>query len=192
MALSSEYLTLLRTGINSSPEWKEAWDRVNAYLDALRAPEGIDRELILLSSFERAIARKRESPFSPATELVFEEAQKSLDTALGHLVDESVPEHRRSVEERVRLFLTDSAMDGVFRPEGPASKDFVEALKEVKLETAPRHQVASITPRPFTTTKIGTQIARVANALSPLGANRFVVWAVFLLLLALLVYFAVF
>jgi hypothetical protein len=190
MALSSEYITLLRLGIDSSPEWKEAWERVNAYLDALRAPEGFDRDLILLSSFEGAIARKRESPLTSGTELVFEETQKNLDKALGHLIDKDVPAHRRSVEERVRLFLTEFSVDGTLRPEEPVSREIMEALREVRLETSPRVQMASLTPRQFTTTWVGSHIARLANWLSPVGRNRLVVWSIFLLLLGFLVYFA--
>jgi hypothetical protein len=56
MAISPEYLGLLRSSISSSPEWKEAWERTNDYLDALRIPADLERELMLLSSFERAIA----------------------------------------------------------------------------------------------------------------------------------------
>ena len=96
MAISPEYIALLRIGIWSSPEWKEAWERINDYLDALRTPESIDRELILLSSFERAIARKRQEPFTPATELAFDEAQKTLDYSLRHLIDQGVSDDRRS------------------------------------------------------------------------------------------------
>ena len=58
MAISPEYLGLLRSSINSSPEWKQAWERTNDYLDALRIPADLERELMLLTSFERAIARK--------------------------------------------------------------------------------------------------------------------------------------
>src|ERR1700676_2324276 len=101
MAISPEYIALLRIGIGSSPEWKEAWERINDYLDALRTPDTVDRELILLSSFERAIVRKRDQPFTPATELAFEEAQKTLDFALRHLIAEGVSEDRRSVEHRL-------------------------------------------------------------------------------------------
>ncbi|HET9375634.1 MAG TPA: hypothetical protein VFO40_11705, partial [Chthoniobacterales bacterium] len=78
MAISAEYLTLLRVGINASPEWKEAWDRINDYLDALKVPEHVERQLVLLSSFEQAIARKRQEPFTPATQLAFEETQRAL------------------------------------------------------------------------------------------------------------------
>ena len=111
MAISPEYIALLRIGIGSSPEWKEAWERINDYLDALRTPDTVDRELILLSSFERAIVRKRRQPFTPATELAFEEAQKTLDYAFRHLIDEGVSDDRRSVEQRVRLYLTEN-VDG--------------------------------------------------------------------------------
>jgi hypothetical protein len=38
MAISPEYLGLLLASINSSPEWKQAWERTNDYLDALRVP----------------------------------------------------------------------------------------------------------------------------------------------------------
>jgi hypothetical protein len=59
MGISAEYLTVLRAAINASPEWKEAWERSNGYLDGLQIPNDLERELMLLSSFERAIARKR-------------------------------------------------------------------------------------------------------------------------------------
>src|SRR5260370_20338637 len=106
MAISAEYLTLLRVGINASPEWKEAWDRINDYLDALKVPEDVERQLVLLSSFEQAIARKRQEPFTPATPLAFQETQLALDQALGHVIGPEVPRGRGSVEERIRLFLT--------------------------------------------------------------------------------------
>src|SRR5260370_38437408 len=99
MAISPEYIALLRVGIRSSPEWKEAWDRINDYLDALKTPESIDRELILLSSFEQAIARKRQEPFTPATEHALDEVQKNLDRSLRHLVDEGVQDEDRLIQE---------------------------------------------------------------------------------------------
>ncbi len=165
---------------------------MNAYLDALRAPEGVDRELILLSSFERAIARKRESPFRPATELVFEETQKSLDESLGHLIGNHVPEHRRPAEERVRLFLNEATMGGVLGQPEPIAREVVEAMRDVQLDTAPRPQPSSITPRPFSTSPIGARIGEIAEWLSPMGTNRLVVWPIVLLLLAFVVYFSLF
>ncbi len=163
---------------------------MNTYLDALHAPEGVDRELMLLSSFERAIARKRDSPFTPATELVFEEMQKSLDESLGHLIGNHVPDHRRSAEERVRLFLNEAAIGSVLGQSEPVSRDVVEAMREVKLDTAPRSQPSSITPRPFATSRIGARIGWMAGRLSPLGANRWIVWGIVLLLVFFLVYFS--
>lgn len=188
MAISSEYLALLRTGISSSPEWKEAWDRINDYLDALRTPEGLNRELILLSSFERAIARKRQEPFTPATELIFDEAQKSLDRSLGHLIEENVPFYRRSVEERVRLFLTEASNGSSFPAEEVISGDVLDALKEVKLQPSPRLQVASVTPRPFEFTAVGAMIVRLAQNLSPFGSNRAIVWGIGFAIIGLLVF----
>src|SRR3982074_3855314 len=99
VVLFSEYLTLLQVGINASPEWKEAWDRINDYLDALKVPEDVDRQLVLLSSFEQAIARKRQEPFTPATQLAFEETQRVLDQTLGHLFVSGGPRDRSSVED---------------------------------------------------------------------------------------------
>ena len=124
---------MLRIGIGSSPEWKEAWERINDYLDALRTPDTIDRELILLSSFERAIVRKRSQPFTPATELAFEEAQKTLDYALRHLIDEGVSEDRRSVEQRVRLYLTENADGNFLGRTEEMSEEVRQALREVRL-----------------------------------------------------------
>src|SRR5260221_3429810 len=82
MAISAEYLTLLRVGINASPEWKEAWDRINDYLDALKVPEDVERQLVLLSSFEQAIARKRQDPVTPAPQLPFRRDLRGRDLTL--------------------------------------------------------------------------------------------------------------
>lgn len=188
MAISSEYVALLRIGINSSPEWKEAWDRINDYLDALRTSEGLDRELILLSIFERSIARKRQEPFTPATELVFDETQKILDRSLGHLIDEKVPSHRRSVEQRVRLFLTETSNGSSFPEEDVLSGDILEALKEVKMQPSPRLQVASVTPRPFEFTAVGATIVSLSQRLSPVGSNRAIAWCIGLAIIGLLVF----
>jgi hypothetical protein len=188
MAISSQYVALLRIGINSSPEWKEAWDRINDYLDALRTPEGLDRELILLSIFERAIARKRQEPFTPATELVFDETQKILDRSLGHLIDEKVPSHRRSIEQRVRLFLTETSNGSSFPEEDVLSGDILEALKEVKMQPSPRLQVASVTPRPFEFTAVGATIVSLSQWLSPVGSNRAIAWCIGLAIIGLLVF----
>src|ERR1700731_3072662 len=186
MAISTEYIALLRIGIESSPEWKEAWERINDYLDALRTPDTVDRELILLSSFERAIARKRRQPSTPATELAFEEAQKTLDYAFRHLIDEGVSEDRRSVEQRVRLYLTENVAGNVLGRTGEMSEDVRHALREVRLQSAPNLQVASITARPLEFSSSGKKLISLAEKLSPLGTNRIVAlgfWlAVFLLL----------
>lgn len=188
MAISSQYIALLRVGIHSSPEWKEAWDRINDYLDALRAPEGLDRELILLSSFERAITRKRVEPSAPATELVFDETQKILDHSLGPWIDEKMPSDRRSVEQRVRLFLTETSNGSIF-PEGDClSGEIIEALKEVKLQASPQLQVASVTPRPIELSAVGAWIVGLAKKLSPFGSNRAIAWCIGLAIICLLVF----
>ena len=137
MGISAEYVTLLRVGIQTSPEWKEAWERINDYLDALKTPDSIDRELILLTSFENAIARKREEPFAPATELAFEETQKTLDSSLGHLIGKEVPDNLRSVEERVRLYLTENIDGSLLNQEDQISEEVLQALREVRLRPVP-------------------------------------------------------
>jgi hypothetical protein len=188
MAISPEYITLLRVGISSSPEWKEAWERINDYLDALKTPYGVDRELVLLSSFERAIARKRDQPFTPATELAFEETQKALDHSLGHLIGEEVPGDRRSVEERVRLYLTENSDGNTLNRQDQVSGDLLQALREVKLQAAPNLQVASITPKPLEFSPAGKAFIRLAEKLSPIGANRIVGWLIGLALLGFLIF----
>jgi hypothetical protein len=188
MAISPEYIALLRIGIGSSPEWKEAWERINDYLNALKTPDTVDRELILLSSFERAIARKRRQPSIPATELAFEEAQKTLDFALGHLIDEGVSEDRRSVEQRVRLYLTENADGNFLGRADEMSEEVRNALREVRLQAAPNLQVASITARPLEFSSPGKMLISLAEKLSPLGANRTVGWMIGLAILGLLVF----
>jgi hypothetical protein len=188
MAISPEYIDLLRVGISSSPEWKEAWERINDYLDALKTPYDIDRELVLLTSFERAIARKRDQPFTPATQLAFEETQRALDHSLGHLIGDEVLGERRSVEERVRLYLTEHVDGNLLNRQDAMSADVLHALREVKLQAAPNLQVASITPKPLEFSKAGKTFIRIAEKLSPLGANRIVVWVFSLILLGILIF----
>jgi len=187
MAISAEYLTLLRIGIDSSPEWKEAWERINDYLDALRTPESVNRELILLTSFERAIVRKRHEPSTPATELAFEEAQKTLDEALKHLIGAAVSEDRRSVEQRVRLYLTESVDGNLLGRTDEMPEEFQQALREVRLQPAPNLQVASIVARPLEFSSHGKGLIYLAEKLSPLGANHVVGWLIGLGILGFLV-----
>jgi hypothetical protein len=188
MAISPEYLTLLRVGIDASPEWKEAWDRINDYLDALKVPENIERELVLLSSFEQAITRKRQAPATPATELAFEETQKALDDTLGHLIGPEVPRDRRSVEERIRLFLTEPSDRSSFKSHVQLSEEVLQALREVRLKPTPRLQQASITARPFRFSPIGEKIVAVAERLAFLGSNRIVTWCLALGIIGLLIF----
>jgi hypothetical protein len=188
MAISPEYLGLLRASINSSPEWKEAWERTNDYLDALRVPADLERELLLLTSFEHAIARKRKEPSTSATELAFDEAQKALDGTLGDLISDKVPVDRRSVEERVRLYLMQPTQNSVLSPRNRLSDDVLEALREVRLEAVPRLQQAAITPRPFVLNTAGERLAALAGKFSLLGSNRILAWLVGLCLVAVLIY----
>ena len=188
MAISPEYLGLLRSSINSSPEWKQAWERTNDYLDALRVPADLERELLLLTSFERAIARKRKEPLTSATELAFEEAQKALDATLGDLISEKVPVERRSLEERVRLYLIQPTQNSVLSPRNRLSDDVLEALREVRLEAVPRLQQAAITPRPFALNTAGERLATLAGKFAFLGSSRILAWLVGLCLLGLLIY----
>ena len=187
MAISPEYIALLRVGIRSSPEWKEAWDRINDYLDALKTPESVDRELILLSSFERAIARKREEPFTPATELAFDEVQKNLDHSLSHLIDQGVSDDRRLIEQRVRLYLTENVDGNILGRTEELSEEVLQALREVKLQAAPNLHVASITARPLELSSSGKGFVSLAAKLSPIGANRILGWIIGLAILGLLV-----
>ena len=188
MAISPEYIALLRVGIRSSPEWKEAWDRINDYLDALKTPESIDRELIRLSSFERAIARKRQEPFTPATELAFDEVQKNLDLSLRHLIDQGVPDDRRLIEERVRLYLTENVDGNILGRTEELSEEVLHALRDVKLQAAPNLQVASITARPLELSSAGEGFVSLAAKLSPIGANRILGWVIGLAILGVLVF----
>jgi hypothetical protein len=188
MAISPEYIALLRIGIGASPEWKEAWERINDYLDALRTPDTVDRELILLASFERAIVRKRRQPFTPATELAFEETQKTLDYAFRHLIDEGVSDDRRSVEQRVRLYLTENVDGNLLGRTDEMSEEVRQALREVRLQAAPNLQVASITARPLEFSSSGKRLISLAEKFSPLGANRVVAWTIGLAILGLLVF----
>jgi hypothetical protein len=188
MAISPQYLALLRVGIESSPEWKEAWERINDYLDALRTPDSIDRELILLTSFERAIVRKRQQPSAPATELAFEEAQKTLDAALRHLIGESVSEDRRSVEQRIRLYLTEHIDGNLLGRTEELSEEVRQALREVRLQPAPNLQLASITARPLEFSGPGKRLIALAGKLSPLGANRILGWVIGLAILGVLIF----
>ncbi len=188
MAISAEYVTLLRVGIQTSPEWKEAWERINDYLDALKTPDSIDRELILLTSFENAIARKRQEPFTPATELAFEETQKTLDNSLGHLIGKEVPDNLRSVEERVRLYLTENVDGSLLNQEDQISEEVLQALREVRLQAVPGLQVASITSRPLELSNFGKRVVRLAAKLSTARANGILMWSIALLLFTLLIY----
>jgi hypothetical protein len=188
MAISPEYIALLRIGIGASPEWKEARERINDYLDALRTPDTVDRELILLASFERAIVRKRRQPFTPATELAFEETQKTLDYAFRHLIDEGVSDDRRSVEQRVRLYLTENVDGNLLGRTDEMSEEVRQALREVRLQAAPNLQVASITARPLEFSSSGKRLISLAEKFSPLGANRVVAWTIGLAILGLLVF----
>jgi hypothetical protein len=188
MAISPEYLGLLRSSINSSPEWKQAWERTNDYLDALRIPADLERELLLLTSFERAIARKRKEPATSATELAFDEVQRALDATLGDLISKKVPLDRRSVEERVRLYLMQPTQNSVLSTQNRLSGDVLEALREVRLEAVPRLQQAVIAPRPFALNTAGERLAALAGKFSFLGSNRIVAWFLGLCLLAILIY----
>jgi hypothetical protein len=188
MAISPEYLGLLRASINSSPEWKQAWERTNDYLDALRVPADLERELLLLSSFERAIARKRKEPLTSATELAFDEAQKALDATLGDLISDKVPADRRSVEERVRVYLMQPTQKSVLAPGNRLSQDVLTALRDVRLEAVPRLQQAAFTPRPFALNSAGERLTSLAGKFSLFGSNRILAWIIGLCLVGLLVY----
>jgi len=188
MAISAEYLGLLRASINSSPEWKEAWERTNDYFDALRVPADLERELLLLPSFERAIARKRKEPLASATELAFDEAQKALDGTLADLISSKVPAERRSIEQRVRLYLLQPTQNSVLSPRSRLSDDVLAALRDVRLEAVPRLQQAAITPRPFSLHTAGERLAAIAGKFSLFGANRILAWVVGVCLVGLLVY----
>ena len=188
MGISPEYLGLLRASINSSPEWKQAWERTNDYFDGLRIPADLERELLLLTSFERAIARKRKEPSVPATELAFDEAQKALDAILGDLISEKVPADRRSVEQRLRLYLMQPTQNSVVSPGNRLSHEVLAALKDVRLEAVPRLQQAAITPRPFALNTAGERLASLAGKFSLLGSNRILAWFLGLCLVGLLIY----
>lgn len=188
MAISAAYLARLRVGIDSSPEWKQAWDRTNDYLDALQVPANPERELMLLSSFEQAIARKRKEPSVPATELAFDETRKALDQMLGDLVSKKISGERRSVEQRVRLYLTQPSHSSVLAPRNRLSDQVLQALREVRLEAMPRLQQAAIAPRPFVLNTAGERLAALAGKFSLLGSNRILAWCIGLCLVGVLIY----
>jgi hypothetical protein len=62
MGISPEYLGLLRASINSSAEWKQAWERTNDYLDALRIPADLERELYRQRNWPSMKPKKLSTP----------------------------------------------------------------------------------------------------------------------------------
>jgi hypothetical protein len=186
MAISAEYVALLRAGIESAPEWKEAWVRANDYLDALRMPEDLDRELLLVSSFRRAIGRKSRETFTPATQLALEEMQRGLDELFGHLVRPATGAEARSVEERLRLYLTEADVHGAFLRSRTINGDLLESLRDVRLETAPPLQPASIMPKPLEFTGWGARLKRLAERVAPAGNSRVLAWILGVAALAIL------
>jgi hypothetical protein len=186
MAISPEYVARLRAGIESAPEWKEAWVRANDYLDALRMPGDLDRELFLVSNFQRAIARKRHETFTPATQLALEEMQRGLDEVFGHLVRPDTGPEERSVEERLRLYLTEADTCGAFHRSRAVNRDLLESLRDVRLETVPPLQPASITPKPLEFTGWGARLKELAERFAPAGHSRVLAWILGLATLAVL------
>lgn len=186
MAVSPEYVASLRAGIESAPEWKEAWVRANDYLDALRMPEGADRELLLVSCFRRAIDRKSREAFTPATQLALEEVQRSLDELFGHLIRPATGAEARFVEERLRLYLTEVDAHGAFLRNRAINGELLESLREVRLETAPPLQPASITPKPLEFTGWGTRLKALAERVAPVGNGAVLAWILGLAALAVL------
>jgi hypothetical protein len=185
MAISAEYVASLRAGIESAPEWNEAWARANDYLDALRMPEDLDRELFLVSSFRRAIDRKSSETFTPATQLAFEEMQRGLDELFGHLVRPDTGAEARSVEERLRLYLTEADAHGAFLRSREISGDLLESLRDVRLEAAPPFQPASITAKPLEFTW-GARLKKLVERVAPAVDGRVLAWLFGLAALAVL------
>jgi hypothetical protein len=186
MAIPPEYVASLRAGIESAPEWKEAWVRANDYLDALRMPENLDRELLLVSSFRRAIKRKSRETFAPATRLALEEMQRGLDELFGHLVRPATGDEERSVEERLRLYLTEADAHGAFFRSRAIDGELLDSLRHVQLETGPPLQPASITPKPLEFTGWGLRLRKLAECFAPAGNSRVLAWILTLVALTLL------
>ncbi len=159
MALSTEHVTPLWAGFETSPEWKEAWDRVLGYLDALRQPVGPARDRLLIEIFENALARKREEPFASATGLAFEEAQRALEQAWGHMATPGTNGQQRSVEGRLRICLGEVDAAGGRLASGPAL------------------QAGVITPKPLEWTRWGRAVVSLAERVSSSGKGRFALGA---------------
>ena len=124
---------------------------------------------------------------TPATELAFEEAQKTLDQALRHLISEAVSQDRRSVEQRVRLYLTEDTDGNLLGRTDEMPEEYQQALREVRLQAAPNLQLASIVARPLEFSPPGKGFITLAKRLSPLGASPIVGWIIGLGILGFLV-----
>jgi hypothetical protein len=72
------------------------------------------------------------------------------------------------------------------------SEDVRHALREVRLQSAPNLQVASITARPLEFSSSGKKLISLAEKLSPLGGNRFVGWGIGLAILGLLIFASIY
>lgn len=188
MAIPAEYVDRLRAGIECAPEWKEAWARANDYLDALRMPEDLNRKLLLISSLHRAIARKRDETFTPATQLAMEEVQGGLDRAFGHLVRPDTEAAMRSVEERLRLYLTEADTHGALHRNRVINRDVLESLRDIRLEAGPPLQPASITPKPLEFTGWGACLKRLAERFALAGNPRVLAWILGVATLAMLAF----
>jgi hypothetical protein len=187
MVIPPDSITRLRTGIESAPEWTEAWERVNDYLRALSMPDDVDREQLLFAAFGRAVARRRREPFVPATQLAFEEVQRGLDRAFGHLVSDDTPAELRLHGERVRMYLTEADAPGSFYRSQSVPEEVLEALRQVKLEASPILQRASFTPKPFELSEFGKRLTHLSARFAPVTNHSAFVWVLSLLALALLV-----
>jgi len=162
--------------------------RANDYLDALRMPEDLDRELLLVSGFRRAIERKGRETFTPATRLALEEIQRGMDELFGHLVRPATGDAERSAEERLRLYLTEADAHGAFFRSRAIHGELLDALRDIRLETTPPLQPASIMPKPLELTGWGMRLRQLAERFAPAGNSRVLAWILGLAALAILAF----
>lgn len=166
-------------------EWEEAYAAVEAYLRSLRL-----RNRLLIADLVRSIlrssaARHEADSSTPPRELAMQETLNLVASWTQDVLD--IPLENRRLAARGRLSLLLAGMpdkwQGVFLTPAPWPEEFVAAMRNSYLTSAPRFATLNMVPQPLELNILGSQAAIWWETMERNPTLRRMALAIFILLL---------
>ena len=135
----------------SADEWNAAYYRLEDYFRAHQVTDKVHQSQMILHLLRRAASRHALAPDQAPTRLALEEAYAAIDRWFAYLLPDEPPQ-RAAIAGRVSMHIIRATENWphVFLAEAAEIPvDFVQALREINVQSGPDLSISSMVPRPL-------------------------------------------